>query len=148
MLYIVEISSVFFDFMFVSCWPICSWSWGPNLRHNETRMSTQLAQRRWNLIGHVLRMPLEPPPQKISEFAGTHKAKGHRGRPRKTCWTTLKNDVSPTRNHCFHECRQACENHEMGLKGWTFELFFVMKRQMLGGLGGVEVACRWRVGGV
>ena len=28
-----------------------------------------------------------------------------------------KNDVSPTRNHCFHKCNQAFENHEIGLKG-------------------------------
>ena len=58
-----------------------------------------------------------------------------------------KNDVSPTRNHCFHKCHQAFENHEIGPKGWTFGHPFVMKMQMLGGLGGVKVAARWRHSG-
>ena len=61
---------------------------------------------------------------------------------------TFKNDVSPTRNHCFHKCHQAFENHEIGVKGWTFGFLFVMKMQMLGGFGGVKMALRWRYGGV
>ena len=57
---------------------------------------------------------------------------------------TFKNDVSPTRNHCFHECQQVVENHEIGVKGWTFGFLFVMKVQILGDKGGVKVALRWR----
>ena len=61
---------------------------------------------------------------------------------------TFKNDVSPTRNHCFHECQQVVENHEMGLKGWIF----CYESADFGGTrrrdGGVEVAWRWRGGGV
>ena len=58
------------------------------------------------------------------------------------------NNVSPTRNHCFHECQQVVKNHEMGLKGWTFGLHLAMGSADRGVIGDDLVALTWRWHGV
>jgi len=58
-------------------------------------LSRKVAQQRWSMFGHVLRMPEDTPAQQSLEFAvdGSNKYRGRRGRHCKNLFSTLQADL-------------------------------------------------------
>ena len=55
-------------------------------------ISLEIDQRRWEFLGHVLRMQKSSPPQRVLEFSATTSLRGRLGRPRTTLLSALSQD--------------------------------------------------------
>ena len=63
---------------------------------NTTPLSTKVAQYRWSMFGHIIRMPEDTPAQKALEFAvvGSNKYKARKGRHCTNLLSILRADLS------------------------------------------------------
>ena len=80
-----------------------------------------MTRRRWNLLGHILRLDKETPGRKAMNFMFEEKSnKTFRGRKRATIYTTINRNIKKTKENnpsfSIREIKSEIDLHKIGIK--------------------------------
>ena len=95
-----------------------------------------MTRRRWNLLGHILRLDKEAPARKAVKFMFEEKSnKTFRGRKRATIYTTINCHIKKTKENnlsfSIGETKSEIDHHNIGIKARNKNHWKVVVKQVV-----------------
>ena len=105
-------------------------------RTNSKPVSIEMTRRRWNLLGHILRLDKETPGRKAMKFMFEEKSnKTFRGRKRATIYTTINRNIKKTKENnpsfSIREIKSEIDLHKIGIKARNKKHWKVTVKQVV-----------------
>ena len=105
-------------------------------RTNSKPVSIEMTRRRWNLLGHILRLDKETPGRKAMKFMFEEKSnKTFRGRKRATIYTTINRNIKKTKDNnssfSIREIESEIDLHNIGIKARSKKHWKVVVKQVV-----------------
>ena len=103
---------------------------------NSKPVSIEVTRRRWNLLGHILRLDKETPGRKAMKFMFEEKSnKTFRGRKRATIYTTINRNIKKTKENnpsfSIREIKSEIDLHKIGIKARNKKHWKVIVKQVV-----------------